>query len=188
MFATCDHGRVATSRRGTQTVRDMILSMAAIGVVAAVIYVFVPHTEEDPVKPIDYMVELTTASRAAPFPLLAPEGLSKEWRATSVRYDGNDRAADGAVWHLGFVNPHDEYAAVEQSDGPSKRFVEHVSKKARQDGSFRVGGEEWDRYSGARYNALVRERDGVTTVVTGTAPHDQLAELAGALKARKPGV
>lgn len=177
---------VATSRRGKQTVRDMILSMAAIGVVAGVIYFFIPHSEDDPVRPIEYTVELTTARRAAPFPVLAPEGLSKDWRATSVRYDGNDPDAEGAVWHLGFVNPQDEYAAVEQSDGPAEPFIESKSKQAKRSGTTRVGGEEWDRYTGEKYNALVREEGGVTTVVTGTAPHRQLAELAGALEAGEP--
>lgn len=173
---------VATSRRGTQTVRDMVLSMAAIGVVVAVIYVFVPHTEPDPVRPVDYRVELTTARRAAPFPVLAPEGLSGRWRATSVDYDAADDRAGGAVWHLGFINPQEEYAAVAQSDGPAEPFIEDRSKSARRSGSADVAGERWERYAGDKYNALVRRDPGVTTVVAGTAPHRQLAVLAAALR------
>ena len=161
--------------------------MAVVGVVVAVIYLFVPHTEQDPVKPVDYTVELTTARRAAPFPVLAPEGLSKEWRATSVRYDHHDPKAGGAVWHLGFINPRDEYAAVEQSNGPARPFVEDKSKRARRDGTVRIQGEQWDRYTGEKYNALARTDDsGVTTVVTGTATHGDLAELANALRPGEP--
>lgn len=160
----------------------MVLSMAVIVAVSAVIYVFIPHSGGDPVKTVDYRVELLTARRAAPYPVLAPEGLSKDWRATSVRYDGDDPASGAAVWHLGFVNPQDEYAAVEQSNGPSVPFIEDKSKRAVPQGTAKVGGQTWIRYRGEKYNALVLEQGGVTTVVTGTAPHRQLAVLAGALK------
>ncbi|GAB2589835.1 DUF4245 domain-containing protein [Streptomyces capparidis] len=159
-----------------------MLSLMVISAVSAVIYFFVPHSGGDPVKTVDYRIELLTARRAAPFPVLAPEGLSKDWRATSVRYRGQDPEADGAVWHLGFINPQDEYAAVEQTDGPAARFIDDVSKQARPDGTVRVGGQTWERYVGPKYNALVRAEKDVTTVVTGTAPHDQLAELAAALR------
>ncbi|GGO97650.1 hypothetical protein GCM10012280_59950 [Wenjunlia tyrosinilytica] len=160
----------------------MVLSLAAIGGVVALIYVFIPHSEKDPVRPVDYRVELLTARRAAPFPLLAPEGLSKDWRATSVEYTGDDRRARGAVWHLGFINPHDEYAAVEQTNGPALPFIEDKSRRATKEGTTEVAGHKWDRYAGPKYNALVRRGKDVTTVVTGTAPHAQLAQLAAALK------
>jgi Protein of unknown function (DUF4245) len=165
----------------------MILSMAAITLVSLGIYLFIPHTEGDPVKEISYRAELATARRAAPYPLMAPQGLSKEWRATSVRYDGANPVE--TEWHLGFINPHGEYAAVEQSNASALPFVEDKSKQAVRKGTMRVGGEEWQRYDGAKYNALVRqdkddkgEGKGYTVMVTGTAPHDQLAELAAALK------
>lgn len=160
----------------------MILSMAAVGVVVAVIYVFVPHSGKDPVKQVDYTVELSTARRAAPFAVLAPEGLSKDWRATSVWYRETDPQARGAVWHLGFVDPQDQYAAVEQSNGPATAFIEDKSKRAQRQGALTIQGERWDRYRGSKYNALVHAENGVTTMVTGTAPHRELEQLAAALK------
>jgi hypothetical protein len=167
--------------RGNQTVRDMVLSMAVIGVVVAGIYFFVPHDDSlDPVKPVDYTVELDTARRAAPYPLAAPEGLPGTWRATSVSYKGD--SPDGAAWHLGFLDPRDEYVAVEQSDGTPSKFVTRVSHGAEKTGGTqRVGDETWDRYEGPKYDALVREERGVTTVVTGTASYAQLAKMAAAL-------
>ncbi|GAA2494527.1 DUF4245 domain-containing protein [Streptomyces thermolineatus] len=167
--------------RGKQTVRDMVLSMAAIGLLAGGIYLFIPHTEDDPVKPVDYRVELGQARRAAPYPVAAPEGLPEQWRATSVRYRGAGESG-GAEWHLGFINPQQEYAAVEQSNGPAAKFVADVSKGAEENGTRKIEGTTWKRYDGEKYNALVRQEKNVTTVVTGTAPHDQLAELAAALR------
>ncbi|MEU4097268.1 DUF4245 domain-containing protein [Streptomyces sp. NPDC026673] len=173
-------------KRGTETLRDMVLSLAAIGVVAAVIWLFIPHDENhDPVKAVGYRVELDQARRDAPYQVAAPEGLGKEWRATSVTYQAADPKA--VRWHLGFVDPANEYAAVEQSNEAAEKFVAKMSHEAERVGTRTVGGETWQRYEGPKYDALVREEGGVTTMVTGTAPMARLAELAAALEARGGG-
>ncbi|MGW7354526.1 DUF4245 domain-containing protein [Streptomyces sp. NPDC054784] len=177
-----DGGVAADKKRGTQTARDMVLSLVVITLFAGLIYLFVPHDEDkDPVKTVGYGIEVSTARRAAPYPVAAPEGLSDEWRATSVRYEGS--GDHGAAWHLGFLAPGEEYAAVEQSDAPAGPFVRSVTQGARKTAKTeRVGGEEWTRYEGGKYDALVRTESGATTVVTGTAPLDRLTELAAALR------
>ena len=178
-----DDGRVAADKkRGTQTVRDMVLSLAVILLAAGVIYLFIPHdADHDPVKKVDYRVELSTARRAASYPVEAPVGLPGGWRATSVTYDA-DSDKGGAAWHLGFLTGKDQYAAVEQSDARPGPYVEKVTQGARRTDQVRtIDGDRWVRWHGDTYDALVRRSDGWTTVVTGTAPVDKLAELAGAL-------
>ncbi|MFG2223777.1 DUF4245 domain-containing protein [Streptomyces sp. NPDC050161] len=176
--------------RGRQTVRDMVLSLAVIGVLVAAIYIFIPHddsgsAEKSAVKTVDYRVEVTTARRAAPYPVAAPEGLSKGWRATSVSYKATEDGKGGA-WHLGLLDPEQDYAAVEQSDAPAEKFIKDVTLGATKvKGKQAVGSKKWDRYKGDKYNALVHEEPGVTTVVTGTAPYGRLADLAAALVAKK---
>ncbi len=175
--------------RGKQTVRDMVLSMAVIGVVVAAIYFFIPHddskdAQNSAVKTVGYRVELSTARRAATYPVAAPEGLPKGWRATSVSYEASDDGRGGA-WHLGFLSPKDQYAAVEQSDAPAREYIKKVTLNATPAGGSRqVDGARWDEYKGDTYKALVRKESGHTTVVTGTASYDGLAELAGALKTK----
>ncbi|MEV0275501.1 DUF4245 domain-containing protein [Streptomyces sp. NPDC050610] len=180
-----DDGRVAGRSAKKQTVRNMILSLAVIVPVAVVSYVFIPHDESnDPVKAVSYRVELDTARRAAPYAVAAPVGLPEGWRATSVSYDGGGK--EGAAWHLGFLDPKKQYVAVEQSNGPAAAFIDDVTQRAAKTGKTeRVDGATWDRYEGEKYDALVREENGVTTVVTGTAPHEQLTRMAAALKAEK---
>ncbi|EST39068.1 hypothetical protein N566_04085 [Streptomycetaceae bacterium MP113-05] len=172
----------AEKKRGTQTIRDMVFSVAVVALAAGVIYLFIPHDEsKDPVRVVDYTVEVKTASRAAPYPVAAPRGLPEEWRATSVRFDG--AGPDGAAWHLGFMAPGDEYAAVEQSDADPQGFVDDVTYGAEKTGgTVRVAGETWTRYAGGKYDALVRVGPDVTTVVTGTAPPEQLERLVAALE------
>ncbi|MEV6422020.1 DUF4245 domain-containing protein [Streptomyces sp. NPDC051662] len=171
------------STRGKQTVRDLFLSMAVIGLVVAGIYVFIPHDDKPiPVKAVDYRVELLTARRAAPYPVLAPAGLAETWKPTSVSYK---RASENA-WHLGYLAPDGEYVAVEQSTGAPKKYAAEVSQQAEDTGETQqVAGETWQRWEGPKYDALVRTDGDATTVVTGTASFERLAEMAAALEADK---
>ncbi|MFD3930311.1 DUF4245 domain-containing protein [Streptomyces sp. NPDC058614] len=166
--------------KGKQSVRDMILSLGVITLVAGVIYVFIPHDDSEPeLKRVDYRVELLTARRAASYPVAAPEGLPTEWKATSVRYDGSEFDA----WHLGFHDPDGQYVAVEQSTEKPAAFIDTASQGAEETkATQRIGDQTWQRYEGAKYDALVLKGEGSTTVVTGTASFGQLTKMAQALK------
>ncbi|MFD2618976.1 DUF4245 domain-containing protein [Streptomyces chumphonensis] len=169
-----------------KTVKDMVLSMAVIGIGAWGLYLFIPDGDSGDERPreISYQAELVTAERAAPYALMAPRGLDDAWRATSVYYRG--QSDHGAVWHLGFVDPEVEYAAVEQGDGDPGKFVAKVTHQAADTGeTVTVDGEEWARYEGQKYDALVLTAPDVTTVVTGTAPFARLTELADALEPQR---
>ncbi|ARF64030.1 hypothetical protein B1H20_23615 [Streptomyces violaceoruber] len=172
------------SKRGKQTVRDMFLSTLVIAACAGVIYLFIPKDEHaDPVKAVDFTVELATVRTAAPYPVAAPEGLPEKWKATSVRYD---EAADKA-WHLGFLDADRKYVAVEQSTAAARTYVPEVSQKAKDTGRIEtVAGEEWQVWEGDKYDALVLPGKGHTTVVTGSAPKESLVAMAEALKTTPP--
>ena len=165
-----------------KTVRDMILSLGLIGIAAAIVYIFIPHNDHAPdIKRVDYRVELLTARRAAPYPVAAPEGLSKTWKATSVSYDG----AAFDAWHLGFSAPGGQYVQIEQSTQKPADFIDTASQggaatKTTQD----IDGHTWTRYTGGRYDALVLADKGSTTVVAGTGSFDQLTEMAKALRTK----
>ncbi|MFM9593556.1 DUF4245 domain-containing protein [Streptomyces scabiei] len=166
--------------KGKQTVRDMVLSLGLIVLAAWVIYLFIPHdeTEREP-KRVDYRVELLTARRAASYPVAAPEGLPQTWKATSVRFRGDESDR----WHLGFHDPDGEYVAVEQSAEKPSRFIEDATQDARKTGTTQeIGDRTWTRYEGDRYDALVLRGEGSTTVVTGSAPFDRLTKMAEALR------
>ncbi len=151
--------------------------MIAVVGVALVAYVFTPHSGGDGVHVVDYGSALASAKRAAPYPVLAPEGLGGKWRATSVRYD-----KDSAGWHLGFVTPSGHYAAVEQSRAPRDTLLAAVVTGYQADGSATVAGQDWTRYQGEKYRGLSESTATATTVVTGTASYEELGELAQALK------
>lgn len=158
----------------------MILSMGLITLVAGVIYLFIPHDDSpQETKTVDYRVELLTARRAASYPVAAPEGLPAEWKATSVRFQGDDFDA----WHLGFHAPGGEYVQIEQSTQKPSTFIDEASQGAEATkATQKIDGRTWTRYTGGRYDALVHEGDGATTVVAGTGSFDQLTEMTKALK------
>ncbi|MFF7855485.1 DUF4245 family protein [Streptomyces sp. NPDC007904] len=164
-----------------KTARDMILSLGLIGLVAGVVWLFIPHDDSAPdLKRVDYRVDLLTARRAASYPVAAPEGLPQAWKPTSVRFRGDEDDA----WHLGYHVPGGEYVAVEQSAGKRLLFIEKVTQGAERTGATqRIDGRTWTRYDGAHYDALVLEgTEGSTTVVTGSASFGQLTKMAEALR------
>ncbi|MEU3611306.1 DUF4245 domain-containing protein [Streptomyces sp. NPDC006872] len=172
---------MAGSNGKQKTARDMILSLGVIMIAAGVIYLFVPHDDRAPdVKKVDYRVELLTARRAASYLVAAPEGLPDTWKATSVRFKGDDFDA----WHLGFHAPDGEYVTIEQSTQKRSQFIDQASQGSTATKvTEQIGGRTWTRYTGGRYDALVlQDAAGSTTVVAGTGSFEQLSTMAGALK------
>ncbi|MDT0307757.1 DUF4245 domain-containing protein [Streptomyces sp. DSM 44917] len=171
--------------RGAQSVRNMVLSLAVIcGAVFGLILLNPDDQPEGEVPTVEYEVAAATAARAAPYPVLVPEGLPGGWRATSVRYD--PAGEYGPTWRLGFLDPGDQYAALTQAEAGEEavagEFVSSVTRGAEDTGeTLAVGGRDWARYEGPKYDALVLREDGATTVVMGTASFDGLAAFAGAL-------
>ncbi|MGW4382831.1 DUF4245 domain-containing protein [Kitasatospora sp. NPDC004531] len=170
-----------SSKKGRQTVRDMVLSMAAVGVVVAVAYFSIPSADgKAGVHAVTYQAEVASAKRAAPYPLLGPGSLPEGWKATSVSYS-NDKGH--WLWHLGLSTASGQYAAIEQSDDKPADVVAKNVPGGKPDGSSTVDGQEWQRVQGDRYRALTRPAGSTgTTVLTGTASYEELAQLAGTLK------
>ncbi|KPI27240.1 Protein of unknown function DUF4245 [Actinobacteria bacterium OK074] len=160
----------------------MILSLGLIVLAAGGIWLFIPHDDKAPdIKRVDYQVELLTARRAASYPIAAPQGLPKTWKATSVRFDG----ADSDAWHLGFQAPDGQYVAVEQSAQTSAEFVDDASQGSTASGADEtIDGRTWKRYTGGRYDALVLKEKNATTVVAGTGTFKQLTTMAAALRTK----
>jgi hypothetical protein len=165
-----------------KTARDMVISLGVVLLIIGAFMLLSPRRHYDAVKQIDYSQPLRDARKVAPYRLAAPEGLPPRWRATSVRYDGDVNG--DAQWHLGFVSPQDEYVGLEQTDGPARDFIFNLSNRGLEDGTTVVRGEVWDRYlrESRDVRSLARTENGVTTLITGTASYQEMAEFAAALR------
>ncbi|MGX1492337.1 hypothetical protein RKD41_004596 [Streptomyces tendae] len=178
---TCDDRGVAGSKVKQKSVRNMVLSLGVTVLAAGVVYLFVPHDDGTPDLPrVDYRVELLTARRAASYPVVAPQGLPDTWKPTSVRF----RADQFDAWHLGYHTPDGGYVQVQQSTEKPAEFIEQATQGAgKTDVTERIGERTWTRWTGGRYDALVSQEDGATTVVAGTGSFGELTRMAKALRA-----
>lgn len=178
----------APSSRGRGTVLDMVRSMGIVLLlIGAVALITLRPSDGDGVRVVDYSTVLSSARTAAPYLVLAPDGLDG-YRATSVRFTSTE---DGTVWHLGFVSPREEYVGLDQTDAALTPFVDDLTEGAVALGgageSVQLGGRAWERLDGGGdqdgelVRGLLMQGDGVTTLVSGTADWPELEAMAAAL-------
>lgn len=176
-----DDGYMAKNRL-LQSVRDMSLSLGLVlGVVGLVMLVTWRDTPDDPVRVVDTVPAQVGASTNAPYDVELPRDLGPDWRATSARV--SPPSADPFRWHIGFVTPTDEYAAVGQSNGPAATYLDDERAAGDEQATVRIDGRTWKvlkREDGER-TTLVRTSRGITTIVTGTGSVAELTSLAASL-------
>jgi hypothetical protein len=165
-----------------KSVRDMVLSLAAVLAAGIVIYFFIPHSGGNGVRAVSYADSVVSARRAAPYPVLAPDPshLPSGWNATAVSFDGSNPQA--AVWTLGFIDADGQYAAIKQSNGAADAFIHDATLDGQKlSATTTVGGTVWSEYQGSRYQALVLKGAKGTTVLVGTESFAKLGQFAGML-------
>lgn len=174
---------VATDKkRGTEVISDMLRSLAVVGVVIVPLWLLIPHHTHQHVTVIDYSTELRQAQRVSAQQVVGPSGLSASWRATSVSLTGGD--PDPVAFHLGFVTPDGDYAALEESNRPRTAYLATLlGKTAKPLPDVRVGAVSWSslRSSNGRV-ALISPSTTMTVVVTGTAKLSELTALAASVR------
>lgn len=174
---------VATDKkRGTEVISDMLRSLAVVGVIVVPLWLLIPHHTKQRVTVIDYSTALAQAERLSSHQVLAPTGLPATWRATSVSTSGG--SGQPLVFHLGYVTPAGDYAAVEESNGPQDAYLlTLLGKKPQGLNDVQVGAVAWRslRATNGRV-ALIRPVTPMTVVVTGTARLSELTTLALSLR------
>jgi hypothetical protein len=171
--------RAERQRAGWQS---MVLSMAVVVGIVLALLLLVPRVNSVTQPPVNVGFGARAASSQVEFTPSVPAGLPQGWRPTSVR---TTRSTAGVLmWHVGYQTPNQQYAAVQQGKDAPAEWVRAQVNRAATAGTERVGGAEWRRYIRAdkTQNSLVRVHGGVTTVVTGTAGFEELAQLASSLR------
>jgi hypothetical protein len=173
------HKRLTTGPSG------YVMALLACFALVGLIVLITPRDERELLPTADYQGHALALRASAPYTSYAPQGLPAGWRATSSRLSGTGAGGGGPVaWHLGFVTPTDEYAALEESNENADAFVARMTNQRLSDGAQQVAGQTWRRHyrRDKKQHSLVRRLPGVTLVVTGTASYDELAVLAGSLR------
>jgi len=163
-----------------QTVGDMIRSMVVVLAVVAAILIVTWRPKPDPVRTVDITQALVTARSSADFAVEVP--VLPELRATSVRWEPTESSQGNLVWHLGYVTPSDEYLQVSQSRAAGEAFLAEQTARGEPGESVTIAGGQWQVFTAPERTSVVRVDDGVTTIVSGTGPLDQVMTIAATLR------
>src|SRR3954447_8425629 len=175
--------------RGFETAGGMLRSLG-VALAAVAVILLIPHrSHHGAVKVVDATQARQAAQAVAGFAAQEPSGLDKGWRLTSARFQPASVSATGAdLWHLGWVTPQEDYAALEQSDGAVTPLVRSVvGDRARRTGEGTGRWAGWQVWSGtpSDWRVYVRPTGTSTLVVYGSASDEQLGALVSHLQ---PGV
>jgi hypothetical protein len=174
---------VATDKkRGTEVISDMLRSLAVVGVIIVPLWLLIPHHTQQRITVIDYSTALSQAERLSSHEVRSPYGLPATWRATSVSSSGGN--GHPVVFHLGFVTPAGDYAALEESNGPAAAYLTTLlGKTPRALADVQVGSVSWRSLRGTDGRvALVSRSTPMSVVVKGTARLSELTTLATSLR------
>lgn len=155
-----------------KTARDVTLSMGIIALIIFAAMAISWRPQPDPVRPVDSLPVAEAVTSVATFPVLYPK-VPAGWRSTSARWEPTTESGDAPVWFNGWVTDTGEFAAVIQSTATRTAFVKEQTGGAypaeAEDVGVAVPG--WRPYWSldGETQSLVRQRGGVTTIVTGTA-------------------
>jgi hypothetical protein len=177
----------AIERANRLSAANMLRSLLPLAVIILAIVgwqSFRQGPDENPVKPIDPSSTVQLAAARAGYAVPVPTGLPDGYRPTSARTDAGDAGAgDPVTLQIGYVTPSDQYAGFVVSDDPAADPLTTALNGAQADGTVDVGGQTWTRSTTERgETALSRTDAGVTVLVTGSAPEDELSTVAGSVR------
>lgn len=160
-----------------KTVADMARSMVVVLIVVGAVLLITWRPQPDAIRSVDPTEALTAARATAGYPVLYPEDLPEGWAITSARWDLPVDAEPDPAWHLGFVTPEEAYAQLGQSATINPAYLTGQTQGGQPVGEDPSG---WQRYENSGLEptrSLVTVVDGVTIVISGTAPWETLSDL-----------
>jgi hypothetical protein len=169
--------------RYQRSTAGMLGAMLVLLLVVGAFVVFRELNRDEPPNPAvaqDFLTPAKYARTAADFPLLAPDRLPDGWIATSVSFTDGKRQA----WHLGTLTDDRRYVGLEQAERPVDGMVEdYVDPEATQGDDVTIDGQTWQTFTDSGDDlAIVRQADGVTTLLVGPVSEATLEELLATLR------
>ena len=168
-------------KRGRETVRDMVLSLAVcIAVIVPIWYLGQPPPgDSKAIRVVDTAADVAAFRAAAPG-VPVPGPLPEGWRPTS------STLADGQL-RIGYVTPDDGYAEyAARGDGGAGAFLQDQTGRGTAGSTLTVGGRRFTLYDDRKGHTSLVEQGSAGTVVVGglreKAGDDELSELAAALR------
>lgn len=176
----------AEIRAARFSVANMLRSLLPLVVLSLLIVAWTSWRQsgDERVQTVDPSSTVQLAAARASYPVLAPTGLPDDYLVTSARTDaGKAEEGDTVTLEIGYLTPREEYAGFVVSDNPGAAAVVDVIADGQDEGDVEIGGQTWQRLTTGRdETAFVREADGVTVAVTGSASDEELRTVAAAVE------
>lgn len=170
-------------RRGGRSVRDMMLSMAALLIpVIALLLAYEFFFNGSSPRAIDPSGTYAAAAHDGGFRVERPVGLPAGWSAISSSLD---KSGDGSVLRVSYVPPDKTGLQLIESDRPIDSLLpDELGTDAVPGDLSAIATRQWREYPHARggSRALVLAENGRTIIVIGTATQQDLNVFAAALR------
>ena len=169
--------------------KNLVLSLAAVVGMVLVLIMMVPRVSSVSGPPVDVHATAVDVKERTGWPIVEAVGLPEGWSTTSARFV---RTTGGfSTWHAGYQTPSGTYVAVEQTMDPTPAWLEAQTNRAPKIGTLEAGGRTWTKYERDTkvQNSLVDDPSApgeLTTLVTGTASFEEMADFIGYLQPVTP--
>jgi hypothetical protein len=164
--------------RRNQNVLNMVAAMVVVMLGVGAVYFATMRTDGDQVQPFDFASQLSLArAQATSFTPVRPIPTIR-WTVTAATFT---RDAGVEHWRVGVRLPSGRFAWIEQVDGSIEEYLAQWSKGGTSVGSIEVLGVPRQHWVSGSWHALTFADEGVALGVFGSAPVDELVELAQSL-------
>ncbi len=172
-------------KRGRETAYDMVLSMGAVFIAAAVILVIAWRPQKDYIAPINYEEAIAGAALNSNWPVLVPKSIPEGFNVTSARLELESYGDSGDTrWYLGFATD-DEFISLWQSDGKLAEVLPAAIPNSSCDDSQIIAGNSWQKCIAdkPKANGFVRTDGDLIYIVSGTVDWTDLENFINSLSA-----
>ncbi len=180
----------ALDRAARFNAANMLRSLLPLVVICLLIVAWTSwrQSADERVQTVDPASTIQLAAARAGYPVPAPTGLPDDYLVTSARTDaGEAEEGDTVTLEIGYLTPSEEFAGFVVSDDPGAGALVDVVADGEEKGDVDIGGQTWQRLTTGRgETAFLREDDGVTVAVTGSASDDELRAVAAAVEPYSP--
>lgn len=182
--------RLATNSRNyraRKTINNLVYSLLATVGAVIVLVLIVPRSDTPLTRNVDYAAVAEQAQPGIEVPLAAPV-LPGGWAANAAEWRSG--GSDGvSSWYIGLITPSNEFVGLTQAVDANPTWLAEQLEEVASEDTITIEGVDWDVYrnpapaadQGNFETALVTEAGDSNYLLTGTAPDDELAVLAGAL-------
>lgn len=172
-------------RRGFETARDMVWSMAAVFGLVLVILAVTYRPDPDPIRVIDYAPVIAEAKAANSWPVLSPATNPDGWRSTSARIEL--QPGQKVSVFVGWVTKDDAFASLQQTNlqgvDLAKWLRDATDKGVAGESWTDANGRQWKTFTSSRpQTSLVLTTSQATYVVAGSSTVNELESLANSLR------